>query len=114
MLQPRCSPGHRSRKARAFAADIQSLRGQGYTLQAIREALADAGVAVSLSTVSREVKRGSSQRTPNLAEQPATLGSTGAPMASIELASQRHGKDIAEAFMHEHISNPLFRRKETR
>jgi hypothetical protein len=33
------------------------LRSQGYTFEAIREALADAGVKVSNSTVQREVAR---------------------------------------------------------
>ena len=43
-LQTRRPPGHGNRKALTYAADIVSLRSQGHTYSAIREALADAGV----------------------------------------------------------------------
>lgn len=56
-LVPRGAPGRRTRKARAFAAEIGRLYALDYTLEAIREALADAGVSVSTSTVWREAVR---------------------------------------------------------
>lgn len=45
------------RRARRFAPRMVELRSQGYTFEAIREALADVGVNVSNSTVQREVAR---------------------------------------------------------
>ena len=56
-LKPRHGPGRVTRKARAFVTEIARLHSEGYTLQNIREALADAGVIVSTSTVQREVAR---------------------------------------------------------
>lgn len=56
-LVPPHPPGRLSRKARAFEADIAQLRSQGYTLESIRQALAAAGIQVSLSTVWREASR---------------------------------------------------------
>ena len=47
-LVPVRPPGPNARKARAFAADIARLRAQGYTFEAIREALAGAGVGAVL------------------------------------------------------------------
>lgn len=56
-LAPTDPPGRITRKARAFASEILQFRAQGYTFEAIREALAGAGVHVSNSTVQREVAR---------------------------------------------------------
>jgi hypothetical protein len=56
-LTPKHAPGRSSRKARAYAAEIARLHGLGYSLDAIREALADAGVSVSRTTVHREAVR---------------------------------------------------------
>jgi hypothetical protein len=56
-LIPRRPPGPIPRKASAFGAEIRRLRALGYTAEAIREALADAGVHVSNSTVQRYAKR---------------------------------------------------------
>ena len=56
-LVPVRPPGPNARKARAFVAEIARLRAQGYTFEAIREALAGAGVDVSNSTVQREAAR---------------------------------------------------------
>lgn len=56
-LTPRLPPGRKSRKALAFADEIRRLRALGYTNEAIRQALADAGVQVSSSTVHREATR---------------------------------------------------------
>lgn len=54
---PRQAPGRITRKARAYASEILRLHEAGYTLDAIREALADVGVKVSTSTVWRETTR---------------------------------------------------------
>ena len=56
-LKPRCPPGRATRKARQYAVDIQRLRAEGHSLEAIRLALLDVGVAVSVSTVRREAAR---------------------------------------------------------
>ena len=47
--------GHR--RARRYAAEMLELHRQGYTYEAIREALLKAGIQVSNSTVQREVTR---------------------------------------------------------
>jgi len=56
-LAPTRPPGRWHGKARAFAGEIGRLHAEGYTFEAIREALAEAGVVVSNSTVQREVAR---------------------------------------------------------
>lgn len=48
---PRRPPGRSTRRTRAYAQQMRQLRAEGYTFEAIREALADAGVNVSNSTV---------------------------------------------------------------
>jgi len=60
-LNPKLPPGRVNRKARAFEPEIARLRSQGYTCEAIRAALADIGVNVSLSTVQREAARSKSR-----------------------------------------------------
>lgn len=57
-LTPRRPPGRSNRKARTFSAEIRRLHAEGYSFAAIREALAEAGVLVSISTVQREAARG--------------------------------------------------------
>jgi hypothetical protein len=59
-LSPRRPPGRCNRKARTFSAEIRRLHAEGYSFAAIREALAEAGVVVSISTVQREAARGTS------------------------------------------------------
>lgn len=59
-LNPRRPPGRCNRKASTFSAEIRRLRAEGYTFEVIREALAEAGVLVSNSTVQREAARGTS------------------------------------------------------
>lgn len=56
-LKPTRPPGRATRKARQYAVDIQRLRVEGHSLEAIRLALLDVGVAVSVSTVRREAAR---------------------------------------------------------
>lgn len=59
-LIPRRPPGRCNRKARTFSEEIRRLRAEGYSFEVIREALAEAGVVVSNSTVQREAARGTS------------------------------------------------------
>ena len=56
-LTPKLPPGRANRKALAFVADIHRLRAAGYSFEAIRVALLDAGVKVSRTTVKREAAR---------------------------------------------------------
>jgi hypothetical protein len=109
-LTPKGPPGRITRKARAYAADIGSLHSQGYTLEAIREALADAGVHVSKSTVQREVARylRMGPHAPQATAQPVTPTAPPSPITALR------GKDIAQAFVQDRITNPLLRNKEPR
>lgn len=141
-LVPVRPPGPNARKARAFSADILLLRSQGYTFEAIREALAGAGVHVSNSTVQREAARA--------AQHPQAVISAVTHLHAVDPAAQRagsetivhakgreapvppalsrapgdsaprtfangpSGKDVAEAFMSTQITNPVVRAKEQR
>ena len=128
-LAPTAPPCRVTRKARAFTAEIHQLRDQGYTFEAIRAALVDAGVHVSSSTVRREVTK-TAGRVP--AVHPARTAASnpsspqpsgpaavaaGVPVTSGEavsnLAKPVRGKETAEAFFSLHHSNPLFPPKET-
>lgn len=141
-LVPTRPPGPNARKARAFAAEILQLRAQGYTFEAIREALAGAGVQVSNSTVQREVARAARHPpvipaahtaaddrypAPHPSTPQASMGAKGrerplapAPPAAASnevqstFAKGPSGKDVAEAFMATQISNPFVRAKEQR
>lgn len=120
-LQTRRPPGHAKRKALTYAPDIISLRSQGHTFLAIREALEDAGVLVSISTVRREAARGPAAT--------AVLRPTTAPVLSyvgqahrgvvegavgvaatlpVAGATSLPGKAVADAFMRGRPTNPLF------
>ena len=118
-LQTRRPPGHAKRKALTYAADIVSLRVQGHTFSAIREALEDAGVLVSISTVRREVLKGMSTTA-------APKAAAAAPVPHVDLACRGKainpvtapdpapcatplpGKAIAEEFMRGRPTNTLF------
>lgn len=118
-LQTRRPPGHGKRKALTYAADIVSLRSQGHSYSAIREALEDAGVLVSISTVRREVLKGTSTAT---ALEPAvdaaasqlslaTRGKAVSPVTAPRPASSTTplpGKAIAEEFMRGRSTNTLY------
>ena len=128
-LAPTGPPGRRTRKARAFTAEIRQLRDQGYTFEAIRAALAHAGVQVSSSTVRREAIKSAAQKRGGHAEPTATsaLGSPPPPGAAdgamapaataghgtAGLANPSRGKASAEAFFSRHHSNPLLPPRET-
>lgn len=112
-LRPAAPPGRSTRKARAFTFQMRELRAQGYTFEAIRQALASAGVHVSNATVQRELRRAvrarlmplpaqtPSPKTPHMAD----------PTAAVRPIDPRSGKEIAEAFHAQHVSNPLLRVK---
>lgn len=125
-LDPKEPPGRSTRKARRFAAEISELRDQGYTFEAIRQALAQAGVQVSNATVQREAARATRLRSQTMplapcsrpdpvlqGAAPPSHGPSGTPpprSPDTRTASDlRSAKDIAEAFTKAHISNPLVR-----
>jgi hypothetical protein len=140
-LVPARPPGPNARKARAFAAEIALLRAQGYTFEAIREALAGAGVHVSNSTVQREAARAAAMRPTSVSAQPsnegpreihappatsaAGRGRAAASVAASDPAALPQGdhdaavardldcKQDAEAFFAAHERNPLFTTQET-
>lgn len=121
-LLPKEPPGRVTRKARRFEAEISQLRAQGYSLDAIRRALAGAGVQVSISTVRREAIRhaataatGASVQGTQRESRPLTAAPALPPAeatASAGLAEEASGKDQAEAFLRSQITNPLLRAKE--
>lgn len=128
-LAPTGPPGRRTRKARAFTAEIRQLRDQGYTFEAIRAALANAGVQVSSSTVRREATKGAARVCGTRSEPTATstprspppTGRRAGAVASAAtagpgtagLAKTSRGKASAEAFFSRHHSNPLLPPQET-
>ena len=120
-LQPRREPGRSDRKAAAYAEEIVRLRAEGYTFEAIREALADVGVRLSESALRREVRR--HQRPADRADSgvraasrtPATdtASSPPASVAASSVPTGSSGQEIAEAFFNANPSNPLLRTKES-
>ena len=117
-LIPKHPPGRSNRKARAYAADIARLRTEGYTLEAIRSTLADAGLLVSLSTVQREAARPTRRA---LAADDRPVHHTPiqrAPQTSPPInatpalgGGPRSAKEIAAEFMAKQITNPLVRHR---
>jgi len=91
----------------------------GYGCKAIHEALTDAGVNVSKSTVQREVARLSrpAPAVRHMVAPPAPprpeLDSLRTPVPTRHRPAdeQRSGKDIAEAFVKGRITNPLIRKR---
>jgi hypothetical protein len=118
-LAPKHPPGRRTRKARAFEAEIRQLRVAGYTFEAIRAALADAGVQVSRSTVQREAVRQALDAAPEGDDGAARGADTPTkrrppvPVLAPARAEPLSGKDIAEAFVRKRITNPLIRNRST-
>ena len=114
-LNPKHPPGRANRKARAFEAEIHRLRSDGYTCEAIRAALAEADVHVSLSTVQREARRSrhSSSAAPRDPRPASTSrgapSPTGGARATSLAGDPRSGKEIAADFMSKRITNPLLR-----
>ncbi len=120
-LQPRREPGRRDRKAAAYAAEIVRLRAEGYTFEAIREALADVGIQLSESALRREVRRQRrpADRTPSgvrpASRTPAIAPASSPPALVTALCAPTgsSGQEIAEAFFNANPSNPLLRAKES-
>ncbi len=121
-LIPAQPPGRITRKARHYVAQIVRLRDQGYTLEAIQQALASVGVAVSISTVRREALRPmpsaawfgpTAPPSPALAPPPSAPAAN-APVsaASVSVAGASSGKEVAEAFARSKSANPLVCAKE--
>ena len=120
-LLPTQPPGRLTRKARHYLPQIVQLRIQGYTLEAIQQALAAVGVPVSISTVRREAMRpvppllgpvaSPAASVQTLATPPPAAPSASAS-ASVSAAFPDSGKDTAAAFAHTKSTNPLTRAKE--
>jgi hypothetical protein len=127
-LVPIRPPGPNARKARAFALEIVQLRAQGYTFEAIREALAAAGVHVSNSTVQREVARAARHKvsvapavvgSPDVrpappSPAPGALGLAEPVQSTSAHADGASGRDVAEAFTRNRITNPFLRARKQR
>jgi hypothetical protein len=118
-LLPNNPPGRANRKALRFSDDIRRLRAAGYTFSAIRLALRDAGIDVSLTTLKREAARQESegripQRIDTEPQRPAAPAArAGVAVPLVSSARGTTGRDIAEAFFQAHPSNPLFPTQET-
>ena len=116
-LTPKGPPGRMNRKALAFEGEICRLHLEGYSCEAIRQALVDAGVTVSLSTVKREItrlaKRGSVRQTQravqNLVTEPQVAHTPTAQPAPAFASDPRSGKEVAESFVKGRITNSLLR-----
>jgi len=113
-LEPSDPPGRSNRKARAFQLEIHRLLDEGYSLTAIRAALANAGMRVSKSTVHREVVRRRPVRSasPSLTTPVHDQVAVAARADVIGSAARRpvdspSGRDIAAAFFEGRITNPL-------
>ena len=114
-LTPKRPPGRLNRKALAFAADIQRLHWQGHSCEAIRQALAEAGLAVSRSTVTREVARqakrralGDSSGSASAADVPRAPAREPDPVSTPALTPDpRSGQEIAASWVAGRNTNPF-------
>jgi hypothetical protein len=117
-LLPRRPAGRANRKALAFVTEILRLRAEGYSFEAIRDALADAGVNVNASTVRREVLRCRVRPAmPPAAAAPRIGPSPPAralPPAHLVASESRSGREVAETFTRGHVSHPLLRKESQR
>lgn len=123
-LKPKRQPGRADRKAAAYVEEIVRLRRADYTYEAIREAMAEVGIALSTSALRREVRRlrrrspvvlSDSQSVP----RPAAVNSLSTsppdlslPTPSTAARARPRSHDIAEAFFNANPSNPLVHPKE--
>lgn len=107
-LKPTEPPGHARRKLRGLVSEIARLRYEGYTIRAIHQALAAAGVEVGWATVQREVARLAPPASTATAARPA------APREAVNAARpgapSRPAVDV-ESYFDQHTTNPLFRKK---
>ena len=120
-LAPKSPPGRANRRVLAFTMDIQRLRRAGYTFSAIRLALLEAGISVSLTTIKREAARRDivaarpsaplvMQHLPPTAK-PDAVSPPALPSNPL-LAPGTSSRDIAAAFFNANPSNLLLRKKE--
>jgi hypothetical protein len=122
-LTPTIPPGRPNRKARAFSAEIARLVMEGYSCKAIHQALTDAGVLVSKSTVQREVAR-LARPTPPAARQvearpvvprppPPVVETNPLPETTRHWPAdgEQSSKDFAAEFMKGRVTNPLLRNR---
>jgi hypothetical protein len=109
-LTPRRPPGHAGRKARGYAPELRRLREEGFTFEAIREALEDAGIRVSERTVRRECARACTSM-PTLPETPSVPPPSTNPSADVAMSMPPpgvpRGKGIAAEFMQTHQRQTL-------
>lgn len=120
-LQPKRPPGRVDRKAAAYAAEIVRLRAEGYTYEAIREALAEVGIELSECALRREVRRHERRvvGAPPDAQPPSRGPATPSPSVTRPFATgppsstSATGREIAEAFFNANPSNPLLPTKES-
>jgi hypothetical protein len=120
-LQPKRPPGRADRKAAAYASEIVRLRGEGYTYEAIREALAEVGIELSECALRREVRRYAQPHGRAMsnvlpaprATAPPTLSMARPLSTSPPPSKNATGREIAEAFFNANPSNPLFPTKES-
>lgn len=120
-LQPKRPPGRIDRKAAAYAAEIVRLRAEGYTYEAIREALAEVGIELSECALRREVRRHERRtvdappdvRPPSRAPAVPSLAVTRPLATGSPSSTNATGREIAEAFFNANPSNPLLPYKES-
>ena len=122
-LTPKLPPGRSSRKGLAFGTEIVRLRSQGYTLEAIRQALLEVGVSVCRSTILREAARHARAPEPPVIVAPPSRRDDSNASPSVPMpagppvvaarpppsSAHRSGRDIAETFIRGRITNPLVR-----
>jgi hypothetical protein len=127
-LTPKLPPGRANRKALAYTAEIQRLRASGYSFEAIRLALLEAGLAVSRTTIKREAAK-RPVIAPSVRQHPAPQPSSPQPASARALPPNLHeqveaspapgsfvgdsrsGKEIVDAFMQGRITNPLMQER---
>ncbi|MEO8124297.1 MAG: hypothetical protein ABI633_09630 [Burkholderiales bacterium] len=125
-LIPKLPPGRANRKALAHTTEIHRLRSAGYSFEAIRLVLREAGLEVSRTTLKREaakrpfiapvVRRTAQPSPPQPTLAPAihpTLEEpdTTSPAPGSYVGDSRSGKEIVEAFMQGRITNPLMQER---
>ena len=115
-LTPTRQPGRPNRKALAFEPEIARLRCEGYSCEAIWEALLEAGVSLSRSSVKREVMRLAKRGVTSLPSATVTAAKHGQPsMPPLKVLPPEipspllQSKEMAAAWMKDHITNPLVR-----
>lgn len=107
-LNPTTPPGNAQRKLRGFEREIARLRFEGYTIEAIRQALEDVGVKVGWATVQREAVRLDKSAAGARTQQQSAHGLPAAQQPSKPTTSAAVDVD---SFFATKMANPLFRNK---